>query len=312
MKRFPSEKERDQSGKTFAGMRRSRPLVLILFLALAFGYGFSSCGESAEQTSGNANEMANGGEVNSLPANLSNAIAETENDDKGAYANFSHDREYHMRLPCLACHTRPTNAAKISFPGRVDHSPCAGCHTIQFRNKKSSICTICHIDPETGSMKKFPGLDGFGARFDHSKHRRANCGTCHRPAGVTRSIPKGQTAHTTCFSCHSNDASNSMASCGTCHQKGEGRFIGPGGAKAFKANFSHAEHSGKKGLNCSSCHVILARAGGTKQVTAPATAMHFAIKGRTSCGSCHNGKRAFGADDFANCKRCHTGNSFRF
>jgi hypothetical protein len=28
--------------------------------------------------------------------------------------------------------------------------------------------------------------------------------------------------------------------------------------------------------------------------------------------TCHNGKRAFGDDDFSVCKRCHTGNAWRF
>jgi hypothetical protein len=28
--------------------------------------------------------------------------------------------------------------------------------------------------------------------------------------------------------------------------------------------------------------------------------------------SCHDGKRAFGGDDFSACKRCHTGTRWRF
>jgi hypothetical protein len=28
--------------------------------------------------------------------------------------------------------------------------------------------------------------------------------------------------------------------------------------------------------------------------------------------SCHDGKRAFGGDDFSACKRCHTGTAWRF
>jgi hypothetical protein len=28
--------------------------------------------------------------------------------------------------------------------------------------------------------------------------------------------------------------------------------------------------------------------------------------------TCHNNRRAFGGDDFADCKRCHTGQTFRF
>jgi c(7)-type cytochrome triheme protein len=40
--------------------------------------------------------------------------------------------------------------------------------------------------------------------------------------------------------------------------------------------------------------------------------MHFAPARVASCGACHNGTRAFGANDFANCKRCHIGNKFSF
>lgn len=293
-------------------LRQWRPFVVVLFMALVFGYGFSSCGEAEEETNENTSENVEAVDGNTLPANLSNAIAATEDDDEGEYANFRHGMDYHSRLPCLACHTRETNASRISFPGKVDHSPCAGCHTLQFQNPKSSICTICHTDAEEGSVKSFPPLRSFGARFDHGKHRRANCGTCHKPQGKVLSIPRGQNAHTTCFACHSSNASNAMASCGTCHQVGAGRFSSPGGSRAFKANFSHAKHGIAQNLQCSECHTVFARAGRGKQVTAPATAMHFATKGRQSCGSCHNNERAFGGEDFADCKRCHTGNSFAF
>lgn len=299
-------------GQRFRGIRRSRPLVMVLFLAVVFGYGFSSCWEAEETPAENTNESADMPANDALPANLTNALAEAEEDDGGAYATFRHGLDYHSRLPCLACHTRESNASRISFPGKVDHSPCAGCHTLQFRNNKSSICTICHTDAEAGTLKSFPGLRSFGARFDHNKHRRTNCGTCHRPQGKTLSIPKGSAAHTTCFACHSANSNNAMASCGTCHQPGAGRFMNPGGSKAFRANFSHAKHSRAQNLNCASCHTVLARGGRGKQVTAPVTAMHFATKGGTSCATCHNDVKAFGGEDFANCKRCHTGNSFGF
>jgi len=49
-----------------------------------------------------------------------------------------------------------------------------------------------------------------------------------------------------------------------------------------------------------------------RQVTAPVAAEHFAPAGTTSCATCHNNKRAFGPPDFADCKRCHTGKTFKF
>ncbi len=161
-------------------------------------------------------------------------------------------------------------------------------------------------------MKAFPPLRSFGARFVHSRHSSTNCSTCHKPSGKTMTIPKGGTAHATCFQCHSSNASNAMASCSTCHQPGAGRIQAPSsGAKAFRANFSHAKHAAQK-LNCSSCHAVLKRTSGRNQVSEPATVMHFPKQGTLSCGTCHNNEKAFGGEDFADCKRCHQGNSFRF
>jgi hypothetical protein len=49
-----------------------------------------------------------------------------------------------------------------------------------------------------------------------------------------------------------------------------------------------------------------------RQVTAPVPLNHHANERSQSCMSCHNGKRAFGGDDFSVCKRCHTGTQWRF
>ena len=138
------------------------------------------------------------------------------------YSKFRHSNQYHSRLPCLVCHVRSDNSARIGFPGRNSHLPCAGCHALQFSDSSSPICTICHSNSQTGAMKAFPGLRSFGAKFDHSRHGRVNCATCHTSAarGVARNIPSGRSAHTTCFQCHTASSSNAMASCSTCHQAG--------------------------------------------------------------------------------------------
>lgn len=293
--------------------RRWRPFIVLAFIAAITAYGVSGCDGTEEEPAANVNETVNVNEQEALPANLANAITKNEeSDDGGEYSRFTHSSDYHSKLPCLACHTRESNASRISFPGRVDHSPCAGCHTQQFANKNSSICTICHTDRESGSLRSFPPLRSFGARFSHARHVRTSCGTCHKPAGKTLSIPAGSTAHATCFQCHSSNASNAMANCGLCHQPGSGRMKVPGRSRAFAANFSHAKHGTPQNLNCRSCHTVFARASGSKQVSAPATAMHFAKPGVTSCASCHNNERAFGGDDFADCKRCHQGSNFSF
>jgi c(7)-type cytochrome triheme protein len=230
----------------------------------------------------------------------------------GDFSKFDHGNAFHARLPCLVCHTRETNASRIGFPAKMNHLPCAGCHALQFSDQSSLICTICHTDPQSGAMKSFPPLRNFGLKFNHSKHSRVDCATCHKPErrGVARSIPSGSSAHATCFQCHTSNSANSMASCSVCHEPG--RFVRtPTWVAAFRSGFSHAKHAGS-GLNCRDCHQVRSGSARGKQVSAPVTSMHFASQKALSCSSCHDGSRAFGADEFSNCKRCHTGSSFRF
>jgi hypothetical protein len=130
-------------------------------------------------------------------------------------SKFKHGNPAHTRLPCLICHRRDDNSPRIKFPGANGHLPCASCHTAEFAGNTSPMCTICHT--ATG-MKRFPPLRSFTARFDHGRHQRVNCATCHKPSGrgsVSFSIPAGGNAHATCFSCHTNKASNKMASSST-------------------------------------------------------------------------------------------------
>jgi hypothetical protein len=229
------------------------------------------------------------------------------------FSRFSHKNAAHSRMPCLLCHRRDDNSPRIGFPGKAGHTPCIGCHQQQFSaGSGSPICTVCHTNAETGAMKRFPGLQDFTMRFDHSRHSRVNCATCHKSErqGVAFSIPSGQSAHSTCFQCHTSSSANSMASCNVCHQ--QGRFVRtPETARAFQINFSHSRHT-RAGMNCSSCHTVQAGSARGRQVTEPLPSMHFAPDRVASCAACHNSKRAFGANDFANCKRCHLGNSFKF
>ena len=228
------------------------------------------------------------------------------------YSRFTHSNAYHSRMPCLLCHRRDTNATRMSFPGRDGHTPCIGCHGLQFSDNSSPICTICHTDPGSGAMKRFPGLRSFGRKFDHSRHRGVNCAVCHKASqrGVAFSIPSGANAHTTCFRCHSSNASFAMSSCSVCHQ--QGRLVRTSEtARAFKMNFSHARHI-RGGLSCANCHSVRPGAATGRQVSSPAALMHFAPARAMNCGACHNGTKVFGANDFVNCKRCHFGNGFRF
>ena len=231
------------------------------------------------------------------------------------YSQFQHSSRNHARLPCLLCHRRDSNSPRPQLPGKSGHLPCAGCHAQQFSNAESPICTICHTDVKTGAVKSFPPLKSFTMKFDHSRHVKmtgVSCATCHRPArgGVALSIPATFNAHTTCYTCHSPRAQSGgrdISSCGTCHQPG--RFTRtPQFAQAFRVGFSHAKH---QKLTCTECHQVRAVAS-RRQVTAPSPLNHHAQPNAESCMSCHNGKRAFGGDDFSTCKRCHTGTTWHF
>lgn len=223
------------------------------------------------------------------------------------FSQFKHDNRNHARLPCLLCHRRENNSAQPTLPGKADHAPCAGCHAQQFANSASAICTICHTDVQSGKVKAFPPLRSFDARFDHSKHTASACAACHRKSrgGVALSIPARLNAHVTCFSCHTPNAQangRNISSCSTCHQLG--RLVRTAEqAPAFRVGFSHANHD----ASCAACHQFRGR-----QVSAPSPLNHHASSSAFSCASCHNGKRAFGGDDFSVCKRCHKGSAWRF
>jgi c(7)-type cytochrome triheme protein len=234
------------------------------------------------------------------------------------YSKFQHSTRNHARLPCLLCHRRDSNAPVPKRPGGSQHLPCAGCHAQQFQNSESPICTICHTDVKSGAIKPFPArLISFRMKFDHAKHLAmgsVNCVTCHRPVrgGVAMSIPADFNAHTTCFRCHTPRAQSGgrdISSCGTCHQLG-GYSRTSQYMPAFRIGFSHAKHDPK--TNCSDCHQVRAGLPQRRQVTTPEPLNHHASGRGQSCATCHDGKRAFGDDDFTVCKRCHTGSAFRF
>ena len=235
------------------------------------------------------------------------------------FSKFLHSSANHARMPCLLCHRRESNATRPTLPGGSEHAPCSGCHAQQFANAESPICTICHTDVRSGALKPFPRLKSFRMAFDHARHVNmsgVSCITCHRPArrGVARSIPAGFNAHSTCFGCHTpraNSGGRDISSCGTCHKLG-GYARTPEWTAAFRMNFSHAKHGPSQKLECNECHQVRPGMPQRRQVTAPQAANHHAAERGQSCMTCHNGKRAFGGDDFSVCKRCHTGNRWYF
>jgi len=243
---------------------------------------------------------------------------ETPQESNPDYSQFRHDNAQHARLPCLLCHKREDNSARATLPGKAGHAPCAGCHAQQFSNANHPICSICHTNSQSGSLKSFPPLRSFSVKFDHAAHSSvgATCATCHRGRrdGVSLSIPAGTSAHTTCFTCHTPQAKSdgkNLSSCGTCHELG--RLVRSSERPAaFRMNFSHAKHDSGEGLKCVDCHRFRPGAATGREVISPVALNHRAPARVTSCATCHNGKRAFGGDDFSVCTRCHSGSKWQF
>lgn len=233
----------------------------------------------------------------------------------GGATVFTHNNPSHERLPCLLCHRRESNSAR---PARTGHTPCAGCHTQQFAASTGPICTICHTDvgSQKPPVKPFPAIKSFNMKFDHARHKGVDCSRCHKPiaSGVALSIPTGFNAHTTCYQCHApraQAAGRDISSCGTCHLPGKlSRTLIF--SKAYRVNFSHARHGSRQDLSCDDCHSVKAGSAQAKQVTSPAPVQHFGSDRAQSCMTCHNNQRTFGGEDFSDCKRCHTGATFRF
>ena len=242
------------------------------------------------------------------------------------YSKFTHTSQKHASLACTSCHQRTAdNSVKPLFPG---HKACTNCHLAQFVTAAVPMCLICHSDVKGKDppRKAFPSdfKEKFNVKFDHVQHMTGSarpekgCVGCHdRPLnrGVALSIPAGLTAHNDCYICHTPSskasAGREIASCGVCHDQKP--FVRTStNARAYRAGFSHRDHGPRERLECAACHSLTAGLPPTRQVSSPRTAEHLGAVGGMSCMTCHNGRRSFGGDlAFKDCKRCHTGPTFR-
>ena len=210
----------------------------------------------------------------------------------------------------------------------VPDQPCTTCHLGQFTTPTIPMCTICHSNTSGGNppLKSFPAdfNEPFNVKFDHAQHLtpsarpKNGCAGCHATPisrGLGFSIPVNLNAHSLCYSCHTPNsktaAGSEMASCGVCHEQKKYARTSTN-ARGFRSAFSHAEHGPRQRLECNDCHQITAGAAQSKQVSSPGTSEHFPTGRGMNCVTCHNGRRSFGGDlGFKDCRRCHTGSTFR-
>jgi len=239
------------------------------------------------------------------------------------YSKFLHTSQRHASAACSSCHHRNDSSARPSFPG---HKDCTGCHLSQFTTPNVPMCSICHanVNGSNPPLKSFPDnfKEAFNIRFDHAQHMtgaarpKNGCTACHSSSlrrGVALSIPANLAAHDQCYTCHTpNSQANGrdIASCGVCHDRKSYSRTSTD-ASAFRFAFGHAQHGARQRLGCTDCHNYTAGLPQKRQVSSSRALEHFP-SGNNTCAACHNGKRAFGGDlDFKDCRRCHTGNSFR-
>jgi hypothetical protein len=242
--------------------------------------------------------------------------------DANDFSKFSHTTTRHAALACSSCHRRAAdNSIEPRLPG---HKACTDCHLPQFVTPNVPMCFICHasVEGENPPVKAFPGIRSFNARFDHAQHNAGaarpaqGCVACHQPAArrAALSIPAGLAAHARCYTCHTPDAQaagRDINSCGVCHAPAARYSRTPTSAPAFGVGFSHAAHGARQRLSCTDCHQTHAGAAQSQQVTSTRPFEHFPSGRAQSCASCHNNRRTFGDADFGDCRRCHTGQTFR-
>lgn len=138
--------------------------------------------------------------------------------------------------------------------------------------------------------------------FSHSSHLKKknakspniSCKACHNDAmkkGVHYTM--AQMDHgKSCGQCHNGKQAFALAKCTVCHKVKDITFkVKETGPVLFK----HAVHLQKKS-DCSACHNKLFKTGHNPRVS-----MNAMEKGK-SCGSCHNGKKAFALSE---CSKCH-------
>ena len=239
------------------------------------------------------------------------------------YSKFPHSSQRHASVACSNCHHRADNSARPSFPA---HKDCTGCHLSQFTTPNVPMCSICHLNVNGNNppLKAFPDKfkESFNVKFDHAQHLigaarpKNGCSSCHSSPlrhGVALSIPNGLSAHNQCYECHTPNAQSKgrdIAGCNVCHDR-KAYSRTPTESAAFRLAFSHAQHSARQRLGCNDCHNYTAGLPPRRQVNSPRAQEHFPT-GNNTCATCHSGRRAFGGDlDFKNCRRCHTGQTFR-
>lgn len=210
---------------------------------------------------------------------------------------------------CTSCHGVGVEPAKVQA-GRDQHRPCQVCHAAEFRSPGQGICLSCHLrnDPfspnplrlPTAAISEWRSPDA--AEMPHPAHQAAGvpCENCHAAtAGVKPQPP--ELGHAICSKCHvvervpkklPQGTPVTLDRCSACHvplSEPEPRD-NMGRPWSTRDLFRHDDNH-RTPQTCPSCHFQSGAA-----LTFPTM---------QSCGSCHNGNKAFPIIGPKECARCH-------
>ncbi len=198
--------------------------------------------------------------------------------------------------PCTSCHRNGNNE-----PTPPTHDACSPCHASDFASPQPTICGACHQSTEpwrglTADQRPLPTSE-FGAQLDHRSHK-APCTSCHTLTTTTTELRPAR-GHSSCSSCHRDQAAPALTQCTECHQpnltieRNQQRLAA---AWSTRRQFDHGAHGRAVATSqCNDCHTTAPLAGEIAAYPTPPKA---------ACARCHNGQRAFSVTS-TECRRCH-------
>lgn len=188
---------------------------------------------------------------------------------------FPHDR--HSRIECSVCHTLETRHADLLL---ARSEQCTACH---HGPPAAASCTTCHGVAEIAGARSRPTqleLEVWPAPrlrtlpFDHARHDRIECTTCHSASRTWAPADNCSSCHTehhrseaACIDCHARPAGTAhtldvhTGSCRECH--------GPESAARMQRsrNFCLVCHQDQvdhmPAGNCADCHKLAPESGAT-------------------------------------------------
>jgi c(7)-type cytochrome triheme protein len=234
---------------------------------------------------------------------------------------FTHRSHAEKGLSCVKCHSGLFEMEALKVQEKKDFNMeslysgkyCGACHNGKAAFASDTQCARCHVRIKgMGAQRDIPFYKasehfGKGKRavcFNHEIHTKLRkCSSCHpRPfslrKGSNKITPADHSSNKACFSCHTGKKDAAFYSCNRCHR--DQKLAAPHGSLTYiikdagPVNFNHTSHSS---IVCNQCHDALfyMKKGGTKMNMAEM------YEGK-SCGTCHDGKRAFQS---MKCNRCH-------